>query len=202
MKVIKEKILKLHVSMKVKSYAFSWGVLNHITHKVLHVSTNWCSLAEPITIKCPCLRSQNFYKRAPLNWEFSTSGLCKPQYIYKWASSIRTFSTKNEAFGWTNPQARKIFKQWETSTTHTYAASATRARGANVDTYFHDTFRTSPIQLSLTSLWTRFMYYILFILLSMAQARATYGGNWGSVAWRVWVGSFQTFCMSPAHACY
>ena len=52
-----------------------------------------------------------------------------------------------------------------------------RARGANVDTHFRDTFRTSPIQLSLTSLWTRFMYYILFILLSMAQARATYGRN-------------------------
>ena len=71
-----------------------------------------------------------------------------------------------------------------------------------VDTHFRDTFRTSPIQPSLTSLWTRFMYYILFILLSMAQAHVTYGGNLGNVVWRVWVGSFRTFCMSLAHACY
>ena len=118
MKVIKEKILKLHVSMKVKPYAFSWGVLNHITHKVLHVSTNWCSLVEPITIKCPCLWSQNFYKRAPLNWEFSTSGLHEPQYIYKQTLSTYIFS----AFGRTNSQTRNIYKQWETSTTHTHAA--------------------------------------------------------------------------------
>ena len=52
-----------------------------------------------------------------------------------------------------------------------------RARGANVDTHFRDTFRTSLIQPSLTSLWTQFMYYILFILLSMAQAHVTYGRN-------------------------
>ena len=52
--------------------------------------------------------------------------------------------------------------QWETSTTHTHAASNTRARGANVDTHFRDTFRTSPIQPSLTSLWPQFMYYIIF----------------------------------------
>ena len=71
-----------------------------------------------------------------------------------------------------------------------------------VDTHFRNTFRKSPIQPSSISLWTRFMYYILFILLSMAQAHATYGGNWGSVIWRVWVGSFRTFCMSLAHACY
>ena len=31
-----------------------------------------------------------------------------------------------------------------------------------VDTHFRDTFRTSPIQLSSTSLWAQFMYYILF----------------------------------------
>ena len=31
-----------------------------------------------------------------------------------------------------------------------------------VDTHFRDTYFTSPIQLSLTSLWARFMYYIIF----------------------------------------
>ena len=59
-----------------------------------------------------------------------------------------------------------------------YAASATRTRGANVDTHFRDTFCMSPIQPSPTSLWAQFMYYFFyFILLSMAQAHATYGGN-------------------------
>ena len=37
-----------------------------------------------------------------------------------------------------------------------------RARGANVDTRFRDTFRTSPIQISPTSLWAQFIYYIIF----------------------------------------
>ena len=32
----------------------------------------------------------------------------------------------------------------------------------SVDTRFRDTFSTSPIQPNSTSLWTRFMYYILF----------------------------------------
>ena len=32
----------------------------------------------------------------------------------------------------------------------------------SVDTHFRDTFSTSPIQPNSTSLWTRFMYYILF----------------------------------------
>ena len=31
-----------------------------------------------------------------------------------------------------------------------------------VDTHFRDTFRISPIQLSPTSLWAQFVYYILF----------------------------------------
>lgn len=47
----------------------------------------------------------------------------------------------------------------------------------SVDTHFCDTFRTSPIQPSSTSLWTRFMYYILFILLSMTQAHVTIWGK-------------------------
>ena len=77
-----------------------------------------------------------------------------------------------------NPKLTTSTKQWETSTTtHTYAASAIRARGAHVDTQFRDTFRTSPIQPSSTFLWTRFMYYILFILLSMAQAHVTIWGK-------------------------
>ena len=44
--------------------------------------------------------------------------------------------------------------------------------------------------------------FFYFILLSMAQAHATHEGNWESVVWRVWVGSFQIFCMSPTYACY
>ena len=51
------------------------------------------------------------------------------------------------------------------------------ARGANVDTQFRDTFSTSPIQPSPTSLWIQFMYYIIFIILSMAQAHRLIGGN-------------------------
>ena len=31
-----------------------------------------------------------------------------------------------------------------------------------IDTHFRDTFRTGPIQTSLTSLWAQFMYYIVF----------------------------------------
>ena len=46
-----------------------------------------------------------------------------------------------------------------------------------INTHFRDTFHTSSIQPNSTSLWTRFMHYILFILLSMAQAHATYGGK-------------------------
>ena len=71
-----------------------------------------------------------------------------------------------------------------------------------VDTHFRDTFRTSLIQLSrlLCGLNSCIIFY--FILLSMVQAHVTYGGNWGSVVLRVWVGSFQTFCMSWAHVCY
>ena len=65
-----------------------------------------------------------------------------------------------------------------------------------IHTCFCDTFSTSPIQPSLTSLWTRFIYYILFIFLSMAQAHVTIWENWGSVVWRVWVSFFWTFCMS------
>ena len=44
---------------------------------------------------------------------------------------------------------------------------------AFVDTHFRDTFHTSPIQPSSTFLWTWFMHYILFILLSMTQAHVT-----------------------------
>ena len=44
--------------------------------------------------------------------------------------------------------------------------------------------------------------FFYFILLSISQAHATHGGNWRSVVWRVWVGSFQTFCISPTQACY
>ena len=42
------------------------------------------------------------------------------------------------------------------------AVSAMRAQGANVNTHFHDTFHTSPIQPSSTSLRAQFIYYILF----------------------------------------
>ena len=49
--------------------------------------------------------------------------------------------------------------------------------GVNVNTQFHDTFSTSPIQPSPTSLWVQFMYYIIFIILSMAQAYVTYWGK-------------------------
>ena len=51
------------------------------------------------------------------------------------------------------------------------------AWGANVDAQFPDIFSTSPIQPSPTSLWVQFMYYIIFIILSMAQAYATYWGK-------------------------
>ena len=58
-----------------------------------------------------------------------------------------------------------------------HAASAMCAWGANVDAQFPDIFSTSPIQPSPTSLWVQFMYYIIFIILSMAQAYATYWGK-------------------------
>ena len=108
------------------------------------------------------LRPRHFNKQASLSRDFLTRGCHDALHFYKWASSICTFSTKNEAFGWTNSQTCKIFKQWETSTVHTYAASTTCVRGANVDTHFRDTFRTSLIQLSPTSLQAQFMYYIIF----------------------------------------
>ena len=83
---------------------------------------------------------------------FLTSGCHDAQHFYKRASSIHTFSTKNEAFGWTNSQTCNICKQWETSTTHSHAVSAMCAWGVNVDTHFRDTFSISPIQLKMTSL--------------------------------------------------
>ena len=98
------------------------------------------------------LRPRHFNKLASLSRDFLTRGCHDALHFYKWASSICTFSTKNEAFGWTNSQTRKIFNQWETSTAHTYAASTTCVRGANIDTHFRDTFCTSLIQLSPTSL--------------------------------------------------
>ena len=58
-----------------------------------------------------------------------------------------------------------------------HAASAMCAWGANVDAQFCDTFSTSPIQPSPTSLWAQFMYYIIFIILSMVQVYATYWGK-------------------------
>ena len=108
---------------------------------------------------------------------FSTSGCRNQRHFYKQASSTNIFLTKKMDFRRTNSQTCNIYKQWKTSTTHTHGASVMRAQGANVDTHFHDTFRTSPIQPSSTSLWIRFIYYILFILLNMAQAHATYGRN-------------------------
>ena len=51
-----------------------------------------------------------------------------------------------------NSQIHDIYKQWETSITHTHASSATCARGVNVDTHFRDTF----------FLQAQFMYYVLF----------------------------------------
>ena len=82
-------------------------------------------------------------------------------YIYKQAPSTRIFSTKNKVFGYANSQTRNIYKQLETSTTHTHATSAMCARGANVDIHFRDIFSMSPIQTSPTSLWAQFMYYII-----------------------------------------
>ena len=67
-------------------------------------------------------------------------------------------------------------------------------------------FATHSLQARLNQVWP---YYgldsytkLYFILSSMAQTHMIYGGNWGSVVWRVWVSSFQTFCMSLAHVCY
>ena len=123
------------------------------------------------------LRPRHFNKQASLSHDFLTRGCHDALHFYKWASSIRTFSTKNEAFGWTNTQTHKIFKQWETSTAHTYAASTTCVRGANVDTHFHDTFRTSLIQLSSTSLQAQFMYYILFYSFKQGPSPCNFWGK-------------------------
>ena len=61
----------------------------------------------------------------------------------------------------------------------------------SANTHFCDTLCTDSIQPSSTSLWPQFMYYIIF--LSMAQAHSIYGGNWGSMVWRGWVGFFGPF---------
>ena len=67
-------------------------------------------------------------------------------------------------------------------------------------------FVTHSLQARANQAWPHYgpnLYTKLyFILLSMAQAHVIYGRNGGSVVWKVWIGSFRTFCMSPAQACY
>ena len=66
-----------------------------------------------------------------------------------------------------------------------------------VDTHFRNTFRTNPIQTSPTFLWSQFMYYIIFYSFKHDLIPCNLWGNWGSVVWRVWVGSFRTFLHEP-----
>ena len=73
-KVIKEKILKLHVSMKAKPYAFSSGALNHITHKVLHVSTDWCYSG-----------TNNHQVPMFVTTKFLQAGFLDSRVFYKWS---------------------------------------------------------------------------------------------------------------------
>ena len=58
-----------------------------------------------------------------------------------------------------------------------------------VNTYFCDTFSTSPIQLSPTSLWAQFMYYIIFYYFKydpsscdlLGEIEEVWFGGYGSV---------------------
>ena len=67
-------------------------------------------------------------------------------------------------------------------------------------------FVTHSLQARANQAWPHYgpdLYTKLyFILLSMAEAHVIYERNGGSVGWRVWIGSFWTYCMSLAHAYY
>ena len=78
-------MLKLHMSMKANPYCFSWGTLNYIMHKTLHILADWCSLVEQITIKCLCPWPVKF-----LNADFfNLMSLCKIGFIISFQQNIK-----------------------------------------------------------------------------------------------------------------
>ena len=159
---------------------------------MLHVSADWCSLVEHITIKCLCPWPTKFLKADFFNIMF----LCK---LASWSM---TSQQKIECLG-------KLIPKTTTSTCNgkhqllIHMLQVTRVLGGLMlipifATHFIQArFNQARLPCGLNS-----CIILYFILLSMTQAYATYGRNWGSMVWKVWVGSFQTFCMSPTHACY
>ena len=62
-----------------------------------------------------------------------------------------------------------------------------------VDTYFCDTFSTSPIQLSPTSLWAQFMYYIIFYYFKHGPSPCDLLGE----IEEVWFGGYVSIPLRP-----
>ena len=62
-----------------------------------------------------------------------------------------------------------------------------------VDTHFHDTFSTSPIQPSPTSLWAQFMYYIIFYFFKYGQSPCDLFGE----IEEVWFGGYRSVPFRP-----
>ena len=161
-------------------------------HKMLHVSANWCSLVEHITIKCLC----------PWPIKFLKADFFNIMFLCKLASWSMTSQQKIECLG-------KLIPKTATSTCNgkhqllIHMLQVTRVLGGLMlipifATHFIQArFNQARLPCGLNS-----CIILYFILLSMTQAYATYGRNWGSMVWKVWVGSFRTFCMSPTHACY
>ena len=79
---------------------------------------------------------------------------------------------------------------------------ATRAQGLMLISIFETHFLQARFSQARLSYGLNSCIILYFILLSMVQVHVTYGRNWVSVVWRVWVGFFRTFCMSLDQACY
>ena len=134
---------------------------------------------------------------ASLTQEFSASGLHKPRYIYKWASSTRIFSTKNKSFGQTNSQIHNIYKQWEMLTTHTHARSTMCSQGLTLIPIFMTHLIQARLPFELNS-WI----LLYFILLSRAQAYVKYWGTLRKCDLEGMRWFLSNLLHEPTHACY
>ena len=142
-------------------------------------------LVEPITIKWPCSWSMKFLQVAFLERYLLNQKKKKMEHLDKLISKLTT-STSNGKY-----QLPTRMSQ-----------CATRAQGLMLISIFETHFLQARFSQARLSYGLNSCIILYFILLSMVQVHVTYGRNWVSVVWRVWVGFFRTFCMSLDQACY